>query len=187
MRPRTSHEEDGEGAELRALTERASLGSIYACVLEHRSTDGATSELQEHFKLAGNQIPLSMLREPVEERAVTPAPTNVGTNQMSIIGGVFPRAAANWLSIDMPTVGVGEAVFPVLTQNAVVGTPAENAVPTGTGIDSDGSTTGSFSAEVLSAVAASGGILLLAGRCGALHEHGHGAPREFRRSPQRQA
>ena len=42
----------------------------------------------------------------------------------------------------MPTVGVGEAVFPVLTTNATVRTPAENA-------DAD-DTTGSFSAEVLS-------------------------------------
>ena len=104
---------DGEAAELRALMERASVGSIYACVVEHRSTDGATAELQEHFKLAGNQIPLAMLREPVEERAVTPAPADVGTNQAAIIGGVFPRAAASWLSVDMPTVGVGEAVYPV--------------------------------------------------------------------------
>ena len=42
----------------------------------------------------------------------------------------------------MPTVGAGLAVFPVLTQNADVGTPAENAA--------QAETTGSFSADVLS-------------------------------------
>ena len=42
----------------------------------------------------------------------------------------------------MPTVGVGEAVFPVLTTNAAVRTPAEGA--------DAAETTGSFSADVLS-------------------------------------
>ena len=59
-------------------------------------------------------------------------------------------ACASWLGVDMPTVGVGEAVYPVLTQNALVGAPAENAVPAGGNIDADGSTTGAFSADVLS-------------------------------------
>ena len=49
---------------------------------------------------------------------------------------------AAFLGVDMPTVAVGEAVFPVLTTNATVGTPGENA--------EQGETTGSFSAEVLS-------------------------------------
>ena len=42
----------------------------------------------------------------------------------------------------MPTVPVGEAVYPVLSTNATVGTPAENAP--------QAETTGSFSADVLS-------------------------------------
>ena len=42
----------------------------------------------------------------------------------------------------MPTVGVGEAVFPVLTSELTVHTPAENAAAA--------ETTGAFSAEVLS-------------------------------------
>ena len=42
----------------------------------------------------------------------------------------------------MPTVPVGEHVFPVLTTNADVGTPAENAA--------QAETTGAFSADVLS-------------------------------------
>ena len=134
--------EDGEGAELRALTARASVGAIVAATVEHRATDGATAELQQHLRLAGNQIPLALLRGEAEERAVTPAPGNVGTNQAAIIPGVFPRAAATWLSVDMPTVGVGEAVYPVLTTNAAAEALAENAPGT--------ETTGSFAAELLS-------------------------------------
>ena len=44
--------------------------------------------------------------------------------------------------VSQPTVGVGEAVYPVLTSELVVGTPAENAV--------QAETTGAFSADVLS-------------------------------------
>ena len=61
---------DGESAELEGILQRAELGAIYDAVLNQRSTDGAEAELQDHFGLAGNQVPLAML----ETRAVTPAP-----------------------------------------------------------------------------------------------------------------
>ena len=112
-------------------------------------TSGAEKEIQEHFKLNGNQVPLAMLRGEPETRAVTPAPTDVGQTQSEIIPGVFPQACAGFLGVDMPTVGVGDAVFPVLSTNAVTGTPIEGAVPSGTGLDTDGFTTGSFTADVL--------------------------------------
>ena len=149
-RDRTEFGDDPEGRELRALVADASAGAIFAATLEHRATDGRTAELQQHLGLAPNQVPLAMLRSPVEARAVTPAPADVGQNQSAIIPGVFPASCAAFLGIDMPTVPVGDSVFPVLTQNAVVGVPAEGAIPSGTGIDAEGATTGSFTAEVLS-------------------------------------
>ena len=123
--------------QLQDLIDRADMGEIFTAVLEHRNTDGATAELQEEYGIAANQIPVAML----ETRAVTPAPADVGQNQSEIIPGVFPDSCAAFLGVDMPTVGVGEAVYPVLTQNATVRTPAENA-------DAN-ETTGSFSADVL--------------------------------------
>ena len=135
-----------EDREVRALIEGASVGAIFSATLEHRQTSGRELEVQQHFGLAFNQVPLRML----ETRAVTPAPGNVGQTQAAIIPAVFPQSCAAYLGIDMPTVGVGEAVFPVLTTSAVVGVPAEGAIPAGTGIDSEGATTGAFSAEVLS-------------------------------------
>ena len=132
----------GEGAELRALVSRANLGGIFEAVMEHRATSGAERELQDHFGLAGNVVPLALLRDEPEIRAVTPAPADVGQNQAPIIPGVFPQSCAAFLGVDMPTVGVGEAVYPVLTTNATVHTPAENA-------DAD-DTTGAFTADVLS-------------------------------------
>ena len=95
-------------------------------------------EIQQALGLKSNDIPLHLL----ETRAVTPGATNVGQNQAAIIPYVFPDSVAAFLGVDMPTVGVGEAVFPVLTSELSVGTPAENAA--------QAETTGAFSAEVLS-------------------------------------
>ena len=136
-----------EGRDFRQLVTRANLGVIFDNVINHRAIDGATAELQQHFGLDGNQVPLSLLvrswpTEELETRAVTPAPGNVSQNMASILPYVFPMACATFLDVDMPTVGVGEAVYPVLTSTLGVHTPAENA--------SAAETTGSFSAEVLS-------------------------------------
>ena len=133
-----------EGKEYRELETRANVGELFDCVLSHGQPDGAMAELQKHLGLQANQIPLGLISgfAKAEERAVSPAPTNVGQNQQSIIPYVFPQSAAAFLGVDMPTVGVGEAVFPVLTSELTVGTPAENAA--------QAETTGAFSAEVLS-------------------------------------
>ena len=128
---------DGADAEHRALVSRASLGAIFAATLEHRATEGAVRELQEHLHLGANQVPLDLL----EHRAVTAAPDAVGQDQAAIIAGVFPDSVAAFLGIDMPRVGVGDAVFPVLTKNADVRVPAENAAAA--------ETDGMFSADVL--------------------------------------
>ena len=129
---------DGEDRELRSLIDRASVGMIFEAALEHRATDGAEAELQAHYRLSANAIPLAML----ETRAVTPAPSDVGQSQSTIIPGVFPQSCAAFMGVDMPTVPVGEAIYPVLATNATVGTPAENAA--------QAETTGSFTADVLS-------------------------------------
>ena len=140
---RTSGTDTPEIRELRELTGRASAGDIFRAALEHRATEGATRELQDHHNLGANQVPLIMLQEAgrTEHRAVTPAPGDVGAQQAEIVPYVFPQACAAWLGVDMPTVGAGEAVYPVLTKKLTVHAPAENA-------DAD-ETTGSFSASGL--------------------------------------
>ena len=129
---------DGEDRELRSLIGRANVGNIFEAALEHRATVGPEAELQTHYRVAANAIPLALL----ETRAVTPAPSDVGQSQSAIIPGVFPMSCAAFMAVDMPTVPVGDAVYPLLGTNADVGTPAENAT--------QAETTGSFSADVLS-------------------------------------
>ena len=133
---------DGESKELRELAGMADLGVIMTNVVEHRAAEGREKEIQDHFKLAGNQIPLAMLRRESRAAGVTPAPSSVGTNQAEIIPDVFPDSMASFLNISTPTVGVGEVNYPVLSTSADVGVPAENA--------SQDETAGGFTANVLS-------------------------------------
>ena len=137
-----------QGREFRALIQRANVGEIFDAALAKRSIDGASAELQQHYGLDQNQIPLALLvknwpdTDELETRAVTPAPGTVGQDQRTIIPYVFPMGAAQFLGVEMPTVGVGEQVFPVLTAELSVGAPAENAA--------QAETTGAFSADALS-------------------------------------
>ena len=137
-----------EGREFRGMLDRANMGDIFDAALNKRSIEGASAELQKHYGLDVNQIPLAMLvknwpdNDDLETRAATPAPGNVGEILHSIVPYVFPQSAASFLGVSMPTVPVGQAVFPVLTKELDVRTPAENA-------DAD-ETTGTFSADVLS-------------------------------------
>ena len=137
-----------EGNEYRAMLTRANVGNVYDALLNHRAVSGA--ELQQHLGLAGNQIPLDLLRgaggrgtnaDGLETRAVTPGATNVGQVQQPVVPYVFPQSAAAFLGVDMPTVGVGEVVYPVLTATLSVEALAENASGT--------ETTGAFSSDVL--------------------------------------
>ena len=122
--------------------------------LNHRAVTGAEAELQAHLHLAGNQIPLDLLRGAgrgdgagrdgnggLEYRAVTPGAANVGQTEMPVVPYVFPMSAAAFLGVDMPTVGVGEVVYPVLSSVLSVEALAENAAGS--------ETTGSFTSDVL--------------------------------------
>ena len=133
-----------EDRQRRELQQQANVGQLVFDLLNGRSgTDGQMAEYQREHGLASNEISVRMLRDDeIETRAVTPAPGNVGANQQPIISYVFPQSAAAFMGIDMPTVGVGEAVFPVLTSTLDVHTPAETVAAA--------ETTGAFSAEVLS-------------------------------------
>ena len=119
------------------LETRCSVASIFTAVMEHRATIGAERELQTELGLSDNHIPLAL----IEHRAITPAPANHGQMQSEIVPAVFPMGAASFLGVDMPTVPVGHAVYPVLTNNVPAADFAEAANVT--------ETTGAFTAEIL--------------------------------------
>ena len=135
----TTRKESKERAELYA---EASVGDLVYALVNGRSgvQDGAMKELQQEHGLADNEIHIRQLAP--ESYAVTPAPSDVGQDQQEIIPYVFPMACAAFLGVHMPTVPVGESVWPVLKKELDVRTPAENA-------DAN-ETTGEFTADVLS-------------------------------------
>ena len=133
---------DAETRERMQLVGRASLGAIFARAVEHRSTEGAESELQAALNLAPNQVPIDLLRAPVEERAVTSAPTHVGASEQAVLMPIFADGDAAFLNVDQVTVPNGDAVFPVLTNRPVVGGPHADSTEVA-------ETTGAFTAELV--------------------------------------
>ena len=131
-----------EDREYREVLERGNVGRILTAFVEHRTVDGAEAEIQQHRGLNANQIPLDMLRAPVEHRAVTTGPTNVGTSEQPAIMPVFAAGVGAFIGADRPTVDAGLVAYPVLDQRPDVGGPHTDS----TGVDE---TTGSFSSELL--------------------------------------
>ena len=133
----------GDSPEDRAyleLTGKSNVGSVITAVMEHRAVDGADAELQQHHGLASNQIPLDLLRAPVEDRAVTPALTNVGAAEQTVLQPVFAAGVGAFLAIDRPQIPMGDAVFPVLKTRPDVRGPfsdSSDAADTTGGFDSE--------------------------------------------------
>ena len=138
----TPTEADAETRAYREVLGRGNVGRVLTAVVEHRSVDGAEAELQQHRGLASNQIPLDMLRLPVEHRAVTTAPTNVGTTEQPAIMPVFAAGVGAFIGADRPAVEAGLVAYPVLDQRPTVGGPHSDS----TSVDE---TTGSFSSSLL--------------------------------------
>ena len=133
------HRQDNpEGAELRGMLERADVGRIFQAAFEKRGTEGPEKELQAHYGIASHAVPLAML----ETRAVTPAPVDTGASQAQIVQPVFHEGDAAYMSVAMPTVGSGDAVYPVLTSRPTVGGPHTDS-------SAVAETTGAFPADML--------------------------------------
>ena len=106
---------DTEGTELRALTKRANLGGVFTAAMAGSPTDGAEAEVQKHFGLASNQIPLEMLRidRGVEERAAATVPGSIGdASQSEVVLPVFATGDGAYLGVERPSVPVGVAAYP---------------------------------------------------------------------------
>ena len=124
------------------LVGRSNIGAIFQALTERRATEGAEAELQQHHGLGAHQVPLDMLRDPVEHRAVTSAPTNTETSQQPTIQPVFAMGDLAYLGVDTPSVPVGDAIYPVLTTRPSVRGPFTDASVAA-------ETDGSFDAELL--------------------------------------
>ena len=117
---------DGDDRERRELRGRCRLGRYMAAALDGLPVQGAEAELSAAAGVPG-AVPLELFevrqRRPVgtEDRAITPAPATTDESLAPIVPAIFDRSAAAWLGIEMPTVGTGDAGYPVLSTSLTGG------------------------------------------------------------------
>ena len=130
--------ETPEARELRALTADARLGAFVEAAVTGALPEGREAELQQHYGLSGNQFPIELL----EERAVTPGVSDVGADEQPVVQPVFATGDAAFLGVSMPTVAMGDSVYPTLTSRPTVGGPHTDSSVVN-------ETTGAFTAAAL--------------------------------------
>ena len=124
-------DDDKKGKELAELRSGVSLGKYLSAIAEGRSPEGREAELQKELGMGQSMVPHDAIQtrqaSPViEKRAVTAAPSDVGAIQHPIVPPVYAAGAAAFLGISMPSVGVGESNYTVLSTGATPGTPAKD-------------------------------------------------------------
>ena len=134
---------DPAEVEYRAILGRGNVGRVLSAVMEHRSVDGAESEIQQARGLASNQIPIDLLRLPqLETRAVTSGPTNVGVSEQPPILPIFAAGVGAFLMATRPIVPMGDLAYPILDQRPDVHGPHTDST-------AHDETSGSFSSSLL--------------------------------------
>ena len=126
---------DGEDRERRELRARSRLSRYVGAALDGVPVTGAEAELSAAAGCPG-AVPLELFTrrsetrrngDTPEARAVTPAPATTDENLAGIVPAIFDRSAAAWLGIEMPTVPVGDAGYPVLSTSLKGGVVAKSA------------------------------------------------------------
>ena len=123
---------DGEDREHRELRSRSRLARFVAAAMDGVPVQGAEAGFSAAAGCPGS-IPLELFEVrrsdtgAPERRAVTPAPGTTDENLAGIVPAIFDRSAASWLGIEMPTVPVGDAGFPVLSTSLTGGAVAKSA------------------------------------------------------------
>ena len=111
---------DGERNEMAQLQSRSKLSDVIDGVVFSRPVQGATAELQQHYRLGSHVVPTVLLNE-----RATSTVTATGDAEMKeeTILQVFPSPTAEAMGVRRQQVPVGERNYPVIT--------APTAGPTG--------------------------------------------------------
>lgn len=133
-----SRQDTPEGRELRSQLDGANIGKIFQHAMGMAPMDGVEAELQKHFGVSSNAIPLAML---MEKRAAATTTGDEPNTDNPVIPQLFPQAAAQFCGVSIETVGAGESIYPVLTTGATVHGVAASAVA--------GESTGAFEVTTL--------------------------------------
>ena len=121
---------DAESTELRSIIDRASVSRIASHVAQGRSiNDGAERELQSHYGVDANAIPLRLLMPEHRAAASFGASPATPASAASIAGQVFGDSVGAFVNVAFEDVPAGTRSHPVITTGALgnVGTPAKSA------------------------------------------------------------
>ena len=119
----------GEERERRELRSKARLSAYMRTAINGSQLAGAEAECSAAYACPG-AVPLELFEREDrqrEERAVTTAPSTADQTLASIVPAIFQRSAASWLGVDVPSVAVGDAGYPVLSTNVTGGPKAKGA------------------------------------------------------------
>ena len=126
--------EDSETRERRELRGKARVSDFVTAALTGRPVTGASGEYADAEGLSG-RMPLDLLdsMEPVEERAVTPGPSDeTVSSTKATIPFAFARTDAAALGIAFPMVAPGAAHYPALGTAPPAGPKSEDAAAVST-------------------------------------------------------
>ena len=153
------------------LARRANAGEVFDAALEHRSTDGATRELQDELNLAMNQLPMMLL----ETRAVTPAPANVPGGSSGDHTGRLPGFMRGFPGRGHADGPGRRGRFPRPEYERGRGSTGGERSPDRNGHRFRGSDDRIVQRGAANAVADPGGLFLLEGRSRTVRRYGRGA------------
>ena len=125
---------DAEARELAVLTGEANVGEVISAASEQRMTTGATAEIQKHFGINSNQIPIEMLQldRGVEERAAATVPGSIaGAVQADVVTPIFASGDGAFMGVERPIVPVGTAAYPVLSTSPSIKGPYTDSTEAG--------------------------------------------------------
>ena len=131
---------DAEGRERLALRAKARVGEWFRAAIVGKAVDGAEAEYGAAEGCIDGTMPISLL-EPVEKRAITPAPATQAITMSATLPALFDMSVAPFLGIDMPTVPIGVPAYPFLTTGVTAGMKAKGVTSDETAAAFDVATT----------------------------------------------
>ena len=111
----------GGTAEVRAMLDRGNVGNIFDHVLNSRQLGGAESELQAHYGISGNSIPLAMLSG-AEKRAAAAITGGEAGGTAGFAGPLFADSLAAFANARVTNIPTGVANWPVFAAGPTVAT-----------------------------------------------------------------
>ena len=121
--PPEHRQDTAEGRELRDMLANANIGHYFEAALGKRQIDGVEFELQRHYGLDRNALPIALL----ETRAAATYTGDEPNTTRPVVPQLFPQAAAAFVGVSEEQVPAGQTIYPVLTGGANVGTPDQGA------------------------------------------------------------